>query len=90
MSSQLVLASMQASLNGTFAIDHYGIKTINKYYFPYKLESVFTRYQYQKTYAQLSRTTLKELESSTGTLRYVAVITPRDHIDRLLTKAYNN
>lgn len=42
-----------------FAIDSYGLKTINKYYFPYKLDFIFTKYQYEKTYTHLARHTLQ-------------------------------
>jgi hypothetical protein len=70
-----------------FAIDSYGLKTVNEFYFPYKLEFIFTKYQFEKTYTHLAKHSLSELETTVGPLRYVAVITPRGDVDYLLERA---
>ena len=88
LSAQKVLIKRQLLLEeGEFAIDQYGLKTINKDYFACKLETVFTRYQYQKTYSQLARLTLSELEAEIGPMRYVAILIPRDWLATELQKA---
>lgn len=56
--SQLVLIKQREALSASkylFSLDYYGLKTINKYYFPYKIEAIFTKYQYQKTYTHLAK-----------------------------------
>lgn len=92
ISSQQVLVREQERLRlanspTLFAIDSYGLKTINKFYFPFKLEFFFTKYQFEKTYTHLAKHTLQELETTVGPLRYAAVITPRADIEYLLEKA---
>lgn len=46
------------NIKGSFAIDSYGLKTMNKLYFAYKLDFAFET-QYDKLYKHLSSHTVE-------------------------------
>lgn len=59
-----------------FAVDEYGLFTINARYFPRKVAQIFENQFNDKTYRNLALYSLEELEQTTGPLRYAVVLTP--------------
>ena len=72
-----------------YAIDYYGVRSINKLYFPSKIEYMMDRRTVSNTYYHLSKVSVKELSAMTGPLKYMVELAPIQEIDQLLVKAKN-
>ena len=57
-----------------FAIDEYGLFTINSRYFPRKIRQVFENMFFDKIYRNLALYSLEELEQTAGPQRYVVLL----------------
>jgi hypothetical protein len=79
ISHHIVLQRKQQAINradlnkddNNFAIDSYGLLTMNERYFPKKLQFTFENNHEEKIYTNLAKYTLKELEETVGPLRYI-------------------
>lgn len=67
-----------------YALDWFGIKTINTNYFGEKIGFMFDHRTVQNTFYYLARISLQELEIITGKLRYVARIAPFEEFNVML------
>lgn len=74
-----------------FAIDEYGLLTINSNYFPDKIEYYFNHkyFLYENFFNYLAKSSLSELEESIGPLRYLAGVDPFEEFNTRLESARN-
>lgn len=70
-----------------FAVDHYGVFTINNRYFIEKIANTFENIFDEKIARNLARYTLDELQETTGPLRYVVNTFIQNYLNDALEKA---
>lgn len=71
---------------GTYAIDSYGLKTMNKQYFAYKLHLAFET-QYEKLYKHLASHTIEEFKTTIGPMKYLIVFPKMAELSTFLFRA---
>jgi hypothetical protein len=59
-----------------YAIDYFGVRSINQYYFARKIGTMLDARTVNATFYHLARTSLEELETMTGPLRYMTELRP--------------
>ena len=75
--------------NRLFAIDYYGVRSINQLYFSHKILEMMDSRTPENTYYHLARVSLEELEIVTGKLRFMVKLGPEDKIAGFIEEGRN-